>query len=49
MRQGDVMCDISLNQSPKSAPTRELLMEKRTHLEKWITKIDETITSFRDA
>ncbi len=31
------------------APTRDLLMEKRRHLEKWITKIDEMITSLRDA
>jgi hypothetical protein len=43
------MYDISQNQSPKSAPTRELLMEKRHHLEKWIKKIDEMITSLQDA
>ena len=49
MRLGDAMYDISKNQSPKSAPTRELLMEKRHHLEKWIKKIDEMITSLQDA
>ena len=43
------MYDISQNQSPKSAPTRELLMEKRHHFGKWIKKIDEMITSLQDA
>jgi hypothetical protein len=48
MRQEDLTYDISENQPPKSGPTRVLLMEKRSHLEKWIRKIDEMITSLRD-
>jgi hypothetical protein len=49
MRQEDSLCDILENQPPKSGPTRELLMEKRHHLEKWIKKIDEMIMSLQDS
>jgi hypothetical protein len=48
MRDEDLTLDISENQPSKTGPTRDLLMEKRRHLEKWIGKIDETITSLQN-